>query len=80
MAHAPAFPEPDDVPEAARDEVLRRLADPSLVLVDVLPRESFLAGRIPGSIHLPVAEIPARAGAVLPDRGADIVVYCASPT
>ena len=60
-------------------EVLRRRGDRDLVLVDVLPRESFEEGRIPGSISLPVAEIPARAAAMLPRKDAEIAVYCAGP-
>jgi rhodanese-related sulfurtransferase len=46
------------------------------VLVDVLPRESFLSGHIPGSVSLPLAEIPARAREILPDLDAPIIVYC----
>lgn len=68
------------VPQIARDELVRRLHDPTLTIVNVLPREAWRQRRIPGSISLPVAEIPAHAAAVLPNRHADIVVYCASPT
>jgi rhodanese-related sulfurtransferase len=68
------------VVEIARGEILRRLGDRSLTLVNVLPRESFLAGRIPGSISLPLAEIPGEARRLLPDRTQELVVYCASPT
>jgi len=46
----------------------------------VLPAESFRQGRIRGSISLPVADIPARARAVLPDPHQEIAVYCAGPT
>lgn len=68
------------VPQISRNELVARLRDPSLAIVNVLPREAWAAQRIPGSISLPLAEIPARAATVLPDRGADIAVYCASPT
>ena len=67
-------------PSVSLDELRRRLRDPSLVLVDVLPRESYAGGHIPGAVSLPVAEIPVRAPAVLPDRNADIVVYCSKFT
>jgi rhodanese-related sulfurtransferase len=66
--------------EISREELLRRLHDPSLSLVDVLPREAFLAGHLPGSISLPVAEIASRAREVLPRTSLEIAVYCASPT
>ena len=67
-------------PSVSLDELRRRLHDPSLVLVDVLPRESYSGGHIPGALSLPVAEIPARAAGVLPDRNAEIVVYCSKFT
>ena len=68
------------VPQITRDELVARLRDPSLTVVNVLPKEAWKAKRIPGSLSLPLADIPARAAAVLPDPGADIAVYCASPT
>ena len=60
--------------------MVARLLDPSLTIVNVLPREAWEARRIPGSLSLPLAEISDRAAATLPDRNADIAVYCASPT
>jgi rhodanese-related sulfurtransferase len=68
---------PGDLPH---DEFVRRLADPALVLVDVLPRESFDSGHIPGAISLPLGDIPGGAAAVLPDRSQEIIVYCGGPT
>jgi rhodanese-related sulfurtransferase len=68
------------VPQIHHDELVARLHDPSLTIVNVLAREAWKAQRIPGSLSLPVAEIPSRAGIVLPDKNADIAVYCASPT
>ena len=50
------------------------MRDPAFVLVNVLPAEAFVHGRIPGSLSLPVADIPRRALQVLPDLSADITV------
>jgi len=50
------------------------------ILVDVLPRESFLSGHIPGSVSLPLADIPFRAREILPDLDALIIVYCGGHT
>lgn len=69
-----------DIPEISRPEIERRLGDGTLVLVDVLPAESYASGHIPGALSLPVAEIPHRARDVLPDGDAEIVVYCGSFT
>jgi len=66
--------------EARREEITRRRGDRSLILLNVLSAEAFAAGHIPGSIHLPVAEIATRARELLPDLDADIVVYCGSAT
>jgi rhodanese-related sulfurtransferase len=60
--------------------MIARLHDPSLTIVNVLAREAWKAQRIPGSLSLPVADIRSRAADVLPDKNADIAVYCASPT
>ena len=68
------------VPEISRGELIARLHDPSLTIVNVLAREAWRSQRIPGSLSLPVADIPSRAAEVLPDKYADIAVYCASPT
>lgn len=71
---------PGDLPIISHDELLRRLADPTLRIVNVLGREAYAEQHIPGSLNLPVADLLARAGRVLPDRAAEIAVYCASPT
>jgi rhodanese-related sulfurtransferase len=68
------------VPEISREEIQRRLRDPSLVLVDVLPAAAYAEAHIAGAINLPVADIPHRARSVLPDPDADIAVYCGGGT
>lgn len=71
---------PGFAPDISREEVRARLGEPSFVLVNVLPREAFAAGHIPGSISVPVAELAGRARDVLPSTSQDIAVYCAGPT
>jgi rhodanese-related sulfurtransferase len=68
------------VPQISREELVARLNDPSLTIVNVLAKVAWAEKRIPRSLSLPVADIPLRASAVLPDKNADVVVYCASPT
>jgi rhodanese-related sulfurtransferase len=67
---------PAAVPEISREEILRRLRDPGLVLVDVLPAAAYAERHIAGAINLPVAETRARARAVLTDPGRAVAVYC----
>ena len=62
------------------EDIRRRVGDPTLVLVDVLPRVSWEEGHLPGAISLPLADVRARAEEALPAKDADIVVYCGGPT
>lgn len=66
--------------EISREEILARLRDPTLILLDVLPREAFAAGHIPGAINLPVSELKERAREVLKSALQEIAVYCTSDT
>lgn len=48
-------------------------------MVDVRSATAWAQGRIPGAIHVPNAELTARAGEIAPDTRAEIVVYCWGP-
>ena len=64
------------------DELRQRVedGDTSAVLLNVLSRGAFEAGRIPSSVNLPVSEIGERAGEVLPAPEQETIAYCASST
>jgi rhodanese-related sulfurtransferase len=64
----------------SRDELRDGLRSGTLTVVDVLPVESYESGHIPGAINLPMDSLADRARESLPDRNADIVVYCAKFT
>lgn len=64
----------------SRDEIARRLHDRALVLLNVMPKETFADGHVPGSINLPVAEIEAEARQMISNFGQEIAVYCMGPT
>ena len=49
-----------------------------LVVVDSRSAESWAAGRVPGALHLPTAEVAARAPAEVPPSSV-VVVYCWGP-
>jgi rhodanese-related sulfurtransferase len=51
---------------------------PGFVLVDSRSTESWMQGHVPGAVHLPGAEIAARADAEL-DRSVPVVTYCWGP-
>ena len=64
----------------SREEIFTRLHDPTLAIVDVLPRETFADGHIPGSINLPLADVETTASKLLSNLAQEIAVYCAGPT
>lgn len=62
-------------------EVQDRLhANPDLILLEALPEKYFKDWHLPGARHFPHDEARTLAPRVLPDRTAEIVVYCASST
>ena len=50
------------------------------VLVETLPAATYHHAHLPGAINLPPDRITELAPTLLPDKAADIVVYCTSPT
>lgn len=51
-----------------------------LALVEALPPRHFAAGHLPAAINLPLESLPEAAARLLPDRDAEIVVYCSGPS
>ncbi|MFN7986785.1 MAG: rhodanese-like domain-containing protein [Thermoanaerobaculia bacterium] len=72
--HAPE--EADAVREIPHDDLVRALGAGTIVLLDVLPDESYVEGHIPGARSLPLVELPRRAAEVVPDRKARVATYC----
>jgi len=56
------------------------LSSATPTLVEALPEKYWRDWRLPGAKHLPHDQVRELALTVLPDRGAEIVVYCASAT
>jgi rhodanese-related sulfurtransferase len=59
------------------DELIRRVRDGAVTLIDVRPREEYVAGHLPGALSMPVGDVKTRARE-LPKRRA-IVAYCRGP-
>jgi rhodanese-related sulfurtransferase len=65
--------------EIPREELREKVErGDGFVLVDVLGEQYYRHSHLPGAINLPLEEIE-RAPDALPDRDADVVVYCMSP-
>jgi rhodanese-related sulfurtransferase len=64
-----------------RDELLRKIQNQEpFILVETLSPEQYQRAHLPGAIDIPPDQIRQLAPQLLPDKNAEIVVYCASPT
>ena len=59
------------------DELVRRVRAGEVTLIDVRPREEYVAAHIPGAISVPLADLGKRAGTLR--KRLDIVAYCRGP-
>lgn len=65
----------------SRDELKAKIDRGDLfMLVETLSETSYQHAHLPGAINLPPDKVTSDAPELLPDKNADIVVYCASPT
>jgi rhodanese-related sulfurtransferase len=65
----------------SRDELKQKIdLKDHFLLVETLPATSYHHAHLPGAINLPPDQLSKLAPQLLPDKHADIVVYCASPT
>jgi len=69
------------VPAISRDELKMKIdRGEKFLLVETLPAATYHHAHLPGAVNLPPDQVTQLAPTLLPDKGADIVVYCASPT
>lgn len=62
-----------------REQLLRKLLSTSRpAVVEALPEKYFADKHLPGAVNIPHDEVDALAPQLLPDKDAEIVVYCAS--
>jgi rhodanese-related sulfurtransferase len=59
------------------DELVRRVRAGEVTLIDVRPREEYVAAHISGAISVPLAELGKRLGELKKRR--DVVAYCRGP-
>jgi len=67
----------DGIEEVDRDELARRLASGSLIVLDVRPHAEFAAGHIAGSRSVPIGELRQHVRAL--PKEAEVVAYCRGP-
>ena len=59
------------------EELVRRVHAGEVTVIDVRPREEYVAGHIPGAISVPLADLPKRLRDLR--KRHDIVAYCRGP-
>jgi rhodanese-related sulfurtransferase len=65
----------------SRDELKQKIErSDEFTLVETLPSTAFEHEHLPGAKNLPPDKLRELALEVLPDKNADIVVYCAKPS
>jgi rhodanese-related sulfurtransferase len=65
----------------SRDELRQKIdRKDNFLLVETLPAVIYHHSHLPGAINLPPDKVTDLAQALLPDKDAEIVVYCANPT
>ncbi len=67
----------DELEPVPREELLERVRDDLVTVLDVRPPEEYAAGHVPGAINVPLAELEAHLEQLDPDQ--EIVAYCRGP-
>lgn len=67
------------VERISREELKAKIdADNGLVVVEALPEKYYAERHLPGAINIPHDRVDELASRALPDKTAEIVVYCAN--
>ena len=65
----------------SRDELKQKIdREDDFILVETLPAATYHHAHLPGAINLPPEKVRELAASLLPDKDAEIIVYCANPT
>ena len=67
----------DSLEPVSRGELVKRLRDKSVLLLDVRPEDEFAQGHLPGALNIPLSRL-GKSLSKLPKR-AEIVAYCRGP-
>ena len=68
------FDDRDNMEPVSREELLARLRDGLVTVLDVRPADEFALGHLPGAVNIPLGELEARLGELDTER--EIVAYC----
>jgi ArsR family transcriptional regulator len=71
------FHDRDNLEAVSRDDLLRRLREGAVTVLDVRPEDEFALGHLPGAINIPLRALKARLSELKPLQ--EIVAYCRGP-
>jgi ArsR family transcriptional regulator len=71
------FRERDSLEPVSRDQLLDRMRDGDVTLLDVRPEDEFAAGHLPGALNIPLRQLERRLAALPVEQ--EIVAYCRGP-
>lgn len=71
------FEERDTLEPVSKDNLLQRMQEDEVTILDVRPPEEYRAGHIAGALSIPVSELKTRLNEIPRDR--EIVAYCRGP-
>jgi rhodanese-related sulfurtransferase len=67
----------DALEAVSRDNLLARLQDGMVTVLDVRPEDEFAVGHLPGALNIPLAELERRLGELPAAR--EVIAYCRGP-
>ncbi len=71
------FDRRDDMEAVTRQELVERMRDGLVTVLDVRPADEFAMGHLPGAINVPLGELETRLPEL--DRSREVVAYCRGP-
>ncbi|MEQ8344136.1 MAG: metalloregulator ArsR/SmtB family transcription factor [Sneathiellaceae bacterium] len=67
----------DGMEPVSREELMTRLRDGLVTVLDVRPADEFASGHLPGAVNIPLGELADRLAQLDPEQ--EIVAYCRGP-
>lgn len=67
----------DALEPVSRDDLVARLHDDLVTVLDVRPEDEFALGHLPGALNIPFAELERRLGEL--PKGREVIAYCRGP-
>jgi rhodanese-related sulfurtransferase len=67
----------DALEPVSRDDLVARLRDDLVTVLDVRPEDEFALGHLPGALNIPLAELEQRLGELPKSR--EVIAYCRGP-